>query len=260
MTQSQLLREDLGEGVCRLTLLNARQRNALTAALLGELVETFSSFPEVRAWLLRGEGERAFSAGYNLESLRHYEVQEPLPDELVNEALCAIEAHPAPSVALIHGFAYGAGLELAAACDFRISDTSGLFCMPPARLGLAYPLWGIRRLADLVGMGRARWMFLTGEEVEAAEALEWGLINGLEESVEGAREQAEGLCRKLAAGAPLAIGGMRESMRAYSTGRQTDVLTQERLRESRRLAYNSEDTREGRAAFLEKRAPRFRGC
>ncbi|MCL2626601.1 MAG: enoyl-CoA hydratase-related protein [Cystobacterineae bacterium] len=260
MTQSRLLFEDLGEGVCQLTLSNLRQRNALTASLLEELIKVFSGFKEVRAWLLRGEGRQSFSAGYNIESLKYYEVQERLPDELVDEALCAIEAHPAPSIALIHGFAYGAGLELATACDFRIADISGIFCMPPTRLGLVYPIWGIRRMADLVGLGRARWMFLTGEKVLAPQALEWGLLNGLSETPEGAEAQAKGVCRQLAVGAPLAISGMRENMRVYSTGQQTDAARLKQLREGRRLAYNSQDTKEGRAAFLEKRPPQFKGC
>lgn len=251
--------EDLGGGVCQLTLSNPGQRNALTVSLLKELKETFSNFLEVRAWLIRGEGRKAFCSGYNIENLRHYAPEEPLPDEWVHEALCALEAHPAPSVALVHGFAYGAGLELATACDFRVADATGVFCMPPARLGLVYPLWGMRRMSNLIGPGRARWMFLTGQKVLAPQALEWGLLNGLTESKEEAEAYARVLCQNLAAGAPLAIRGMRAYMRAYSS-ELVEAEVSKSLREERRKAYNSEDAREGRAAFLEKRPPQFKGC
>ncbi|MCL2013301.1 MAG: enoyl-CoA hydratase/isomerase family protein [Cystobacterineae bacterium] len=258
LCEGRVLLEDLGGGVCRLTLSNASQRNALTVSMLDELKKTFASSAQVRAWLIQGEGQQAFCSGYNIETLKHYEEGEQLPDEGVHEALCALEAHPAPSVALVQGFAYGAGLELAAACDFRVSDATGIFCMPPARLGLIYPLGGIRRIANLIGMGRARWMFLTGQRVLAPQALEWGLLNGLVASPEEAHAYARGLCQNLAAGAPLALRGMRASMR-YAMEQKEDSQVLQRLREERRKAYNSEDTREGRAAFLEKRPPRFKG-
>jgi enoyl-CoA hydratase/carnithine racemase len=255
MREGRLLCEELGEGVRQLTLANAGRRNVLTASLLEALKEAYSNASGVRAWLLRGEGEKALSAGYDIGALRHYAPGEPLPDERVNEALCAIEAHPAPSIALVQGFAYGAGMELAAACDFRVGSAAAAFCMPPVRLGLIYPLSGITRIANLVGMRRARWMFLTGEVISGEEALGWGLLDRLEETPEAAEAYARGLCRRLAAGAPLALEGLRASLRAQGAG--AEVL--EGLREARRMAYNSEDAREGRAAFLEKRRPHFKG-
>jgi len=257
--EGQLLPEDLGAGVCRLTLSNPRRRNALTASMLEALKALFSNAPNVRAWLICGEGRQAFCAGYNIETLQHYEAEQQLPDECVNEALCALEAHPAPSVALVHGFAFGAGLELAAACDFRVSDLTGTFCMPPARLGLGYPLSGIRRMANLIGLGKARHMFLTGEKVLAPHALEWGLLTELKPSPEEAQAYALGLCQRLAAGAPLALQGMRAAMRTYAAGAWVDAKTLAQLREARLQAYNSEDAREGKAAFLEKRPPQFKG-
>lgn len=256
--QGRVLREDLGGGLCQLTLSNARQRNALTASMLEALKEAFSTAKEVRAWLICGEGQKAFCAGYNIENLKPYAPGELLPDERVHEALCALEAHPAPSLALLCGFAFGAGLELAAACDFRVSDSTGIFCMPPARLGLAYPLGGIGRLSNLIGLGRAKQMFLTGKQVLAPEALAWGLLTELRPTFEEARACALELCRGLAEGAPLAMQGMREALRAHASG-ERDAETLARLREGRRVAYNSEDAREGRAAFLEKRPPQFKG-
>jgi len=256
--QGQVLCEDLGGGVFQLTLSNAGRHNALTFCMLEALKALFSTTPQARAWLITGEGPKAFCAGYNIENLKHYSPEEPLPDEWVHKALCALEAHPAPSVALLRGFAYGAGLELAAACDFRVSDATGVFCMPPARLGLVYPLGGINRIAHLIGLGRARQMFLTGQKVSAPCALEWGLLTQLKASFEEAKACALELCQTVAALAPLAIGGMRSAMRAHAAG-PVDAEVLASLREERRRAYNSEDAREGRAAFLEKRPPRFRG-
>lgn len=165
--------------------------------------------------------------------------------------LLLLEAHPVPSVALIQGPAYGAGCDLATACDFRIGSEQAVFCMPPARLGIVYGQEGIRRMIALCGVSFARRMFLTGRVVQSAEAERHGLLDVLADDAQAAALE---LCRELLSAAPLAVAGMKATFHALAHGGDEAPL-----RQLRRKAFLSEDAKEGRAAFLEKRRPRFRG-
>lgn len=250
--------EDRDPGVRVLTLSNPARRNALDDALLASLREALS--PEasagVRALLVRGEGGRAFCAGYDLTRLPEAGEEGPLPDELLGETLRLLEAHPAPSVALVQGAAYGAGCDLALACDLRVGAEDAVLCMPPARLGIIYAADGLRRLTAATRLPFARWMALTGAPVPAARALAEGLLDEVH-AADRAEAAALALCESLAGMAPLALAGMKETFR-----RLAPRLTPEdeaALRALRRTAFRSEDAREGRAAFQEKRSPRFRG-
>ncbi len=128
-----------------------------------------------------------------------------------------LEAHPSPSVAVVHGAAFGAGCELACACDFRVGAPDTVLCMPPVRLGVVYAPDGVWRVARLAGLQRARWMFLTAAEVSSAEALAWGLLDVV---ADDAAARAHALATTLAAGAPLAMVGLRRTFRAL--GRAAD--------------------------------------
>ena len=120
------------------------------------------------------------------------------------------------------------------------------FCIPPAKLGIVYAPKGIRRVARVVGLGRARSLFVSGRRVSSDEALAMGLVDAI-------GPDAEALTRELAANAPLAIAGMKKIFRAFERGEepQVDAL--------RRESFVSEDAREGVAALLQKRPPRFSG-
>jgi enoyl-CoA hydratase/carnithine racemase len=253
--------EDGPDGVRTLAVCNPRKRNALDPGLLDLLQEALerprADGAPVRALLLRGAGDQAFCSGYDIESLGSIGPDTPLPDEKIQAVLAALEAHPAPSVALVRGPAFGAGCDLACACDFRIADPTAVFSMPPARLGVVYAPEGLWRVTALVGPSRAKRMFLAARRVAAQDALQWGLLDELHatDQVEAAAIQ---LCAELAAGAPLAVSGMKRAFRALGAPVMDPVARaeQERLR---RAAFLSEDAQEGRAAFLQKRSPRFRG-
>lgn len=202
--------------------------------------------------MIRAEGGRAFCAGYDLDQLPLPSETGVLPDDRLTEVLLMLEAHPAPSVALLDGPAYGAGCDLASACDFRVGSAKAAFCMPPARLGIIYGREGIRRLAALVGLSFAKRMFLTGRVVRAEEAERQGLLDVLSETPETAALE---LCRELTEAAPLAVAGMKATFQSLASG-----TGEAELRLLRREAFLSEDSREGRAAFLEKRRPHFRGA
>ena len=245
---------DCGDGVRSLTLSNPARKNALDDVALEQLRAALAGPDPVRCWLIRGEGQGAFSSGYDLSSLT--EVGEgPLPDEAIGDVCDLLQRHPAPSVALVTGPAFGAGCELACACDFRIGDAKAVFCLPPAKIGVVYAARGIRRVAALTGLGRAKWMLLTGARIEAEEARSFGLLDVLTADAE---VRAMAVCRELAAAAPLAIAGMKKTFSALMNGGPS-ADEGKALEQLRRAAFNSADAREGREAFLARRAPKFSG-
>lgn len=236
---------DLGGGVRALTLCHPARKNALDDQALTQLRAALTDAAGVRCWLVTGEGD-AFSAGYDLSTLVEVGEAGPLPDDAIGDVFDLLARSPAPSVALVKGPAFGAGCELACACDFRVGDASSVFCLPPAKIGVVYAPRGIRRVAAVVGTQRAKRMLLTGMRVPAAEAEAWGL---LDVRAPDAAQAARALATELAAGAPLAIAGMKQIF----AGGDGD------FREARRAAFNSADAREGREAFMQRRAPKFSG-
>src|SRR6185369_13104354 len=148
---------------------------------------------KVRALLLRGAGESAFCSGYDLAAMDSITAEGPLPDEQLQRALEALEAHDAPSVAYVNGPAFGAGCELACACDLRVGDPRSVFSMPPAKLGIVYAPEGMSRLVALVGSSRAKRMLFLAERVSARAALEAGLLDELH-AEHGAASAADALC------------------------------------------------------------------
>jgi len=247
--------EDRGEEIRVLTLNNPARRNALDAALLEDLSRALDATP--RVFLLRGKGGH-FCSGFDLTQFPDAEkVTGPLPDTALLAVLKKLESHPSPSVALVQGAAVGGGCDLAAACDFRVGDSTATFWMPPAKLGVVYAADGLSRMVRRVGNARAKWMLLTGRKVAAEQAEAWGLLD--ERVPDGqAPLAAERLCEELAAGAPLAVRAMKRALDALSAPPlSVDELA--RLDEARRQSYGSEDFLEGRNAVRERRAPRFKG-
>jgi enoyl-CoA hydratase/carnithine racemase len=248
--------EDHEGGVRLLTLVNPTRKNALDDRLLGLLDAALAPSPEVRAILVRGAGG-TFCSGYDLTNLGPPALDGRLPDELLMAFLARLERLPVPSVALVQGAAFGAGFDLACACDFRVGTPDTVFCMPAARLGLVYSVDGMARAARLVGVARARMLFLTARKLDGETAHDWGMLDECPPA-QKAEERALELCQTLAAHAPLAVAGMKEVFGMLGQ----PVLGEEQFSRARALradAFGSEDAREGRMAFLEKRHPRFKG-
>lgn len=222
-----------------LSLSNASRRNALDEATLDALERALLDDQGVRCWLVRGEGGH-FCSGYDLQALAKLDESDPLPDERIGAVFDVLATRAAATVAFVEGGAFGAGFELACACDFRVAAPSATFCIPPAKLGIVYAPKGIARVAGVVGAGRARNLFLTGRRVPAAEALALGLADELADEA-----RAFALCAELASNAPLAIAGMKRIFRGEAV--------------DRRASFMSDDAKEGRAALLEKRPPKFSG-
>jgi enoyl-CoA hydratase/carnithine racemase len=249
---------DSPDGIRTLTITNVRRRNALDEELLGQLDRALDTPEGIRVLLLRGHGDQAFCAGYDLTSLAEPSGEGALPDDRLMQVLEKLERHPLPSVALVTGAAFGAGCDLASACDLRIGSEAAFFCLPPAKLGVVYAEDGLTRLVRLLGPARAKWMFLTGRRVDSNRALYWGLLDEVYPTAADAEQGGLSLCREVASNAPLAVQGMKRGIRWIASDSFGPAERTEH-RKARLGAYRSEDAREGKAAFLEKRLPTFRG-
>lgn len=243
------------DGVVALTLHRPDKRHALNPALLEAFAGAVGAAQGVRAFLVRSSGGPAFCAGYDVDELKAPKSGERLADDRVAAAFNVLSNHGAPSVAVIDGAAFGAGVELACACDFRIASKRATFCVPAARLGIVYGHEGLSRVANIVGFQKARRMFLRGDVIDADTALSWGLVDVLSDdpALEG-----EAWAAHLAAQAPLAVEGMKVALRVLSNvSTSTEAL--DALHALKVRAAGSDDVREGLLARKEKRPPRFLG-
>jgi enoyl-CoA hydratase/carnithine racemase len=243
-------------GVRTLTLENPAKKNALDEGLLDALAEALVPRDDVRALLVRGAGEGIFSAGYDLAALASLTETTPLPDEKLGRVLDLLTSHPAPSVALVTGPAFGAGCELALACDFRVGDAGALFCLPPAKLGVVYALKGLARVASRVGLQQARYLFLTGRRVAGPEALQRGL---LDLQVTDAEREAVALALELSRNAPQAVRHMKTGLALVGARPAISPEAEAAYEVARRRSFLSDDAREGREATLAKRPRHFTG-
>ena len=251
--------EDRG-AVRVLTLDNQAKRNALDFGSLAELSGACAAAgrDRVRCLVIRGAGDQAFSAGFDLDAMDSGHGDRP--DLAVERAMEALEAVPCPTVAFLNGSAFGGGCELAVTCDLRVARAGVSLGMPPARLGVVYAAAGLRRFLGLVGPSRTREMFFTGRPVEAEVALSWGLVNRVAPA-EAAEAEVMALAEEIAQNAPLAVQGMKRILRLLEASHERGLTEAERMEISdlRTRAFESADLAEGRAAFAERRPPRFRG-
>ncbi len=251
------------EAVARLEISNPGKRNALDHEILDALSVALPRLDdgiETRCVVITGEGAM-FSAGYDIGGIpdsSFSEDAEALVAHPFHAAMEAISAHPYPVLAAINGPCLGGGLELAVRCDLRICADGAKLGMPPAKLGLIYGHTGLARFIEVIGVARTKELFLLGRNLEASDAAQIGLVNGVV-AADRLREEAVALAAEIAAGAPLAARGNK---RAIETLARNPVLSAEQERELvelRRSCFESEDFREGIAAFAEKRRPRWQG-
>jgi len=220
--------------------------NAVSRELLDEIERELAGLDDaVRVVVLRGRGERAFSAGADVRDLAGGDAGLA---EAIQRTADAIEASPVPVLAAIHGFCLGGGLELALACDLRIATEDAKLGFPEIRLGLIPGGGGTQRAPRLIGPGRAKSMFMSGDQIPAVKAQVWGLVEFVVDDLDEGVEQYGG---GLAAQSPQALRELRALLRE-TAGEPSYERELEAFR--RRLEG---DGREGVAAFLEKREPRW---
>ena len=165
--------------VARLTIDNPKKLNILGREALAGIVDAMRAIErndQVRAVVVTGAGEKAFIGGARIEELAALDPASAREFiTLVHDACAAMRDYPLPVIARVNGYCIGAGLELAAACDFRIASANASFSMPEVRLAIPSVVEAAL-LPRLIGSGRARWLVLTGEAIDAGEALDWGLV------------------------------------------------------------------------------------
>jgi enoyl-CoA hydratase/carnithine racemase len=238
------------------------RRNAINGEMwrgIAPAMARFDADPEVRCVAFRGAGTEAFSAGADIsefESNRaaHSSVDEY--DNLLDQVLHSIQDSLKPSVAMIYGYCLGGGLEIALACDLRYCAASAQFGIPAAKLGLAYNVEGHKRLLETVGHARAREIMFLGRRYKADEALAMGLVHQVlpDEQLDAFTGE---VLQTLSENAPLSIANTKTILEEYA--KSAGAPDAARMRAAIERCARSEDYREGRRAFMEKRKPKFRG-
>lgn len=223
------------------------------------VLDAYVQDPEVRVVVLKGAGEKAFSAGADISQFKEKRTgAEAVRDynAASDKAGRALRECPKPTIAMVRGYCIGGGTAVAVGCDIRIASDDARFGVPAAKLGLGYRFEGIRRLASIVGPSFAAEIFFTGRQFSAQEALEMGLINRIV-PVADLETYTLDYANTIALNAPLTIAAVKRSLIEFlKDPAERDLAHCQRMVDA---CYESEDYKEGQAAFMEKRKPQFRG-
>jgi enoyl-CoA hydratase len=248
------------EGIAVVTINRPDKLNALNEEVIARLTTTFESCRDsasIRAVILTGAGEKAFVAGADIAVLATLDSRSAKETAQRGQRLTLLmESIGKPVIAAMNGYAFGGGLELAMACTIRLAAEGAKMGQPEVKLGLLAGYGGTQRLPRLVGKGRALELLLTGEPIDAAEAWRIGLVNRVVKR-ESLLDEAKAFAKKILAAGPAAVrltidavnGGLDRSL-AEGLSLEADVFGQ---------VATTSDMKEGTAAFLEKRSPRFTG-
>ncbi len=241
---------------------NPEKHNAVSLEMwdaVDAVLDDFEKDGGVRVVVLSGAGGKSFVSGADIsrfdkergsaEAVRHYNAR-------ITIVYDRMRAFPKPTIAMINGYCIGGGLNLAVACDLRFCSAKSKFAMPAARLALGYPYPAIKRLMDAIGPAAARHLMFTAQRIDAAEAWRLGLVQKILEEDELEAFVAD-YAGKIAANAPLTVKAMKlisNEVLKEADGRDLEMC--DRLVGE---CFASEDYKEGRRAFLEKRDPKFEG-
>lgn len=246
------------DGISTITINRPAAMNAMTPAMIGELGEIvgrLSASPETRVVIITGAGAKAFVAGGDIAIMRTQSALEARETAvLAHRVFAAIEQSPKTFIAAINGYALGGGCELAMSCDIRIASDTARFGQPEINIGILPGFGGSQRLPRLIGKGRALEMILTGDMIDAREACRIGLVNRVvapDELAQTARELAAKIASKSLAALRLckeAVVHGLEMPLADACRYEADLFG---------LCFATSDQKEGMAAFVEKRPPRF---
>lgn len=260
-TENKILSSTDG-AIGTLTFNNPERHNAVSLEMwrmAAEVLDTFAHDPEIRAVVLTGAGGKAFVSGADIskfDSERASADAVAVYNAAVEHFQATLTDYPKPTIAFIRGYCIGGGLGIAVSCDLRIANEAARFGIPAAKLGLGYGLLNIQRLMRLVGPQFVNEMLFTARQVDAPDGLRMGLVNRVIPDGE-IDSYVRDLAETIASNAPLTIHAVKGIVR--------ELLRDEKDRDAAacdalvRQCFESEDYREGRQAFLEKRKPRFTG-
>lgn len=260
MPELNTLLVELKENILIVTLNRSKAMNALNVELLSELRQTIESArtnDEVRAIMITGSGAKAFAAGADIKEIQELNNAQAVAfAQNGQELFRAIENFPKPVLAAVNGFALGGGCELAMACHLRVASDNARFGQPEINLGIIPGYGGTQRLTNLIGRTRATEMLLTGDNITADVALNYGLINAVTLQGELVEKSIE-LLKRCLKKSPLAIRHILECVNANQDSAQDGYETEARLFGN---SCGSHDGKEGVSAFIEKREPSFTGA
>ncbi|USX06764.1 enoyl-CoA hydratase/isomerase family protein [Paraburkholderia fungorum] len=246
------------DSLAYLTLNRVEALNALSFEVLREISDAIDQVgaSDARALVITGGGEKAFCAGADIKELADRDLmRERKGAEFGQATFAKLDRLPVPSIAVVHGYAFGGGLEFALACTFRVATAKAKMGLPEIKLGLIPGYGGTQRLPRLIGEARALELILSGRTVDADEALRIGLVNKIVESGDARAIGAE-FARQFTSFSRCASLFAREAVQ-----RSAGLSLQEGLRieaDLSTLAYRTADAVEGMRAFVEKRAPQFK--
>ena len=256
----KLQRQDL---VATVTLNRPDQRNAISFQMWGELSQLLVKLDAdqgVRAVIITGAGEEAFSAGADISDFEEYRsdsIKGLRYNNAVNGLLQTLDSMATPTISMIRGFAVGGGCELAIATDLRLAADGSRLGIPVARLGISIGHREMRGLVSLVGKGNALYILLSGRLVDALEAKDMGLVNQVLPP-EQLAETTYKLAKDIACLAPLSHRAIKETLNQIISIPSLDNLTPEEANLPL-TQFDTLDYKEGYQAFLEKRRPQFTG-
>ena len=247
-------------GIARLVIDNPARHNAITpdmARAACDILPTWAKDPAIRLLVVTGAGEKAFVSGADIESLEAEGGNRAADNSIALMAMFpAVRDFPKPSIALIKGYCFGAGVALALSCDLRLASDTAMFSIPSARLGVGYPANFTRWLVEVVGVARAKEFLLTARRYTAVEAQAMDLVHKLVALREFDRETGE-YCMHLSQNAPLSMQAAKAIVNEVANGiGSADLARCEALIDA---CAQSADHTEGRRAFLEKRSANFVG-
>jgi enoyl-CoA hydratase len=252
------IKVDLSESIATLTIDRPEVKNALNLETVTELrgaLQKLAADEAIGVLILTGSGETAFVSGADINDIRARGRDEGLA--AINSSLFAeIERFPRPTIAAVNGYALGGGCELALACDIRIASDTAKFGQPELGLGIIPGAGATQRLPRIIGLGRAKHLILTGDVIDAKQALEIGLITAVAPPGQ-LQIRARELAKKILRQGPLAARLAKIALNASARVDMDSGLLIETLAQA--LCYSSEDKLEGTTAFLEKRKPKFTG-
>ena len=253
---------EVKDGVGRITFNQPEKRNAMSIAMwdgMAAALEVFEHDAAVRCVVLTGAGDKAFVSGADISQFEKNRSDADAQREYGRKTGAGrdrLNNFPKPVIGEIRGFCMGGGLGIAMSCDIRIASSDSQFGIPAAKLGLGYGLQRAIPLVDLVGPAYAKEMFFTGRHFDAREARDMGLVNRVvaDDKLEAAVEE---MTRAIAENAPLTVRCAKLVVgEALKDSMTRDVAATERAVAA---CFNSQDYKEGQAAFMEKRKPRFTG-
>jgi enoyl-CoA hydratase len=254
--------QSAGDGIGIVTFNNPEKRNAMSLDMwegLGSALIELRDDPEVRVVILIGAGDKAFVSGADIsqfEKTRHNAEASEEYSRRSTAQRALLADYPKPTIACIRGFCLGGGMQVAMLADIRFAAENSQFGIPAAKLGIAYGYDGLRNLVSLVGPSWARLIMYTGMRIDSAEAQRIGLVDRVLPDAELWDATLE-IARTISGNAPLAIKAAKITIaQVLKDAGDRDM---DAIKAIGTACMDSEDFREGRRAFMEKRKPVFRG-